>query len=171
MQLAPIAPFAPANRFAAPIAPSAPVGRAATAAAAPIVDLTGVKAGDTFDLVDGTKVGPIGIKGEGWLDVFEPDHIALRVKGGRFGFKVDVAVDITRLDETRVRIATKGSGLVGDSDLIARIVESRPNYALFELEADPSKKTLITWDGKDRMVVDSDAIPNVGHAHLELDRR
>lgn len=173
MQLAPITSVAPVQPLAAPLAPqaSALIAPARAATTGPIVDMPGIAAGDEFDLVDGTKVGPIGIKGEGWLDTFDPDHIALRVKGGRFGFKVDVAVDITRVDAERVRIATKGSGMVGDSDLIARIVESRPGYALFELEADPSKKTLITWDGSRRMVIDTDAVPNVGHAHLVLDRR
>jgi hypothetical protein len=183
MQLAPIAPVAlPTLRptLAAPSAPSVPqrfaaaaapsdAARGAAALFAPIIDFPGVTAGQAFDVQKGSKVGPLGVKGEAGITLFQPDHAAFHVHAGAFGIKVDVDVDIVQVDDTTVRISSHGSG-VPDMSELGRVVTTRTNFAEFEQVSDPSKHTVISSDGAGHVTIDT-VVPTFGTAHLELQRR
>jgi hypothetical protein len=170
---APIA--APAARPLAPAAPgtSAPlegaVDGAARLALPPIYDFPGMATGDAFDIVKGSKVGPLGVKGEAQVLELGPNAARFHVKAGRFGIKVDVNVDIVQLDEKTVRISATGSGIPAMSE-VGRVLETRTNYAVFEQVSDPSKRTVISHDGAGHVTIDT-VVPTFGDAHLELEKR
>ncbi|MCW2926129.1 MAG: hypothetical protein JWM86_97, partial [Thermoleophilia bacterium] len=88
-------PIAP--RFAGIAAPSAP-GTARDGAALlglpPIVQFPGIVAGQAFDVVKGSKVGFLNVKGEANVLRMDPNAASFHVKAGAFGVKVDVQVDI-----------------------------------------------------------------------------
>jgi hypothetical protein len=183
MQLAPIAPVAlPIQRpmLANPAAPSAPrrlaapaasldAARGAAALFAPIIDFPGVAAGQMFDVQKGSKVGPLGVKGEAGITLFQPDHATFHVKAGAFGIKVEVDVDIVQVDDTTVRISSHGTG-VPDMSQLGRVVTTRTNYAEFEQVSDPTKHTVISSDGAGHVTIDT-VVPTFGTAHLVLQRR
>lgn len=197
MQLAPVASVSPAVQpIAPPAAADAPAAPAPAPAAAPhfagiaspvaaasvegaqdgvarlakpVVEFPGIEAGQVFDVVKGSKAGFFGIKGEASVLRLDPDAASFKVKAGAFGIKVDVQVDIVQVDDTTVRISSKGSGIPDMSEL-GRVVESRPNYALFEQVSDPSKLTRIVHDGNGNIVIDTD-VPTLGATHLILERR
>jgi len=158
---------------AAAVATSAPLEAAVDGVArlvsTPIVDFPGIAAGQTFDIVQGSKAGAIGVRGSAELLTFDPDHAVIHVKAGRFGVHVDVTVDIIRLSEDTVRITSKGSG-VPDSSVDGRVVTIRTNYSEFERIGYPNERTIISHDGAGNLVIDT-AIPRFGVAHLLLDRR
>lgn len=191
MQLAPIASHLPvsapirpvATPFAAvatsrspePAAPSSPgsvegaADGAARLALPPIYDFPGIQTGDRFDIVKGSKVGPLGVKGEAEVLELTPNAARFHVKAGRFGIKVDVNVDIVQLDEKTVRISSTGSGIPPVTET-GRVVETRTNYAVFEQVSDPSKRTVIASDGAGRVTIDT-VVPTFGDAHMVLERR
>jgi hypothetical protein len=166
---------APVARPLAPAAPttSAPlegaIDGAARVALPPIYDFPGMATGDQFDLVKGSKVGPMGVKGEAQVLSLGPNDASFHVKAGRFGIKVDVQVDIVQVDEKTVRISANGSGIPSMSEL-GRVLETRTNYAVFEQVSDPSKRTVISHDGNGHVTIDT-VVPTFGTAHLELQKR
>lgn len=162
------------TRFAAISAPSVPAALQGAADGAafvtkPIVDFPGVVAGQVYDVVKGSKVGMFGVKGEATVLRMDPDAASFKVKAGAFGIKVDVQVDIVQVDDQTVRISSTGSGFPNMSEL-GRVVESRPNYAVFEQVSDPSKLTKIVHDGNGNVVIDT-VVPTLGSAHMVLERR
>lgn len=161
-------PFSPALPTVA--RPAAPLPTAPTwLTPPPIVDFPGVQVGATYAIGSGSKVGPIGVRGDALIRRWEPDHAVFHVKAGRFGFSIDVDVDIVRVDDTTVRISSTGHGIPDMSEL-GRVVESRENYASFEQVSDPSRRTIIARDGAGHVTIDT-VVPTLGEAHLELDPR
>jgi hypothetical protein len=171
-----------APRFAAgvgmrPITPAAPTSASSIEQAADgvarlstaIVDFPGIVTGDRFDIVKGSKVGFLGVKGEATILQLDDDSATFKVKAGAFGVKVDVEVEVERTGPDTVRISSRGSGFP-DSSEEGRIVTSRTNFAEFERIADPSEHTIITHDGNGRITIDT-VVPTFGRAHLVLERR
>ena len=191
MQLTPIASRSvaqpsPATTFEASSLPTVPAaGRVAPAAAgasaplagvidgaallAPLIDFPGIEAGQVFDIVKGSKVGFMGVKGEATIMRFDDDGASFAVKAGAFGIKVDVLVDVVRTGPDTVRISSTGTGIPNQS-AEARIIESRTNFAEFERISDPSEHTVIQHDGAGGIVIDT-VVPTFGAAHLILERR
>lgn len=164
------------RRFGVPAPPAAPGAAAGAidgvvrlAAAGPIVEFPGIAAGDRFDIVKGSSVGPLGIRGSATVEHLDDDRATFQVQAGRFGFKVEVTVDLVRLDDEHVRISSRGSGLPDMSE-VGRVVERRLNHAVFEQVGDPSRRTTIDHDGSGRIVIDT-IVPTLGRAHLKLERR
>ena len=166
----------------APLAGPAPVAAPAAVASAvdgalrlvlpgtrgPIVDFPGVQAGQEFDIVKGSKVGFFGgIKGAARIDAFTPDLAVFHVKAGKFGVKVDVEVRVERIDDTHVRISSKGSG-IPDQSAIGEVVESRTDHAEFRIVDMDLKNTVIRRDGANGQIVIDTEVPNFGDAHLVL---
>ncbi|MCW2925977.1 MAG: hypothetical protein JWM98_3381 [Thermoleophilia bacterium] len=146
-------------RLAAPTAPAFP----------PIVDFPGIAAGQVFDIVKGSKAGPIGVKGEALVNRLDPDHATFHVEAGRFGIHINVDVDIQQIAADQVRITSHGSG-IPDTVAIGKVIEARTNHAVFEQVDDPSKRTTIDHDGNGTITIDA-TIPTFGNAHLVLQRR
>jgi hypothetical protein len=194
MKLAPIHPLAPstgpvAHRAIADVtAATAPVPRVAgpvaapsTAAAleaildgvarlsTPLVDFPGIATGDMFDIVKGSKVGFLGVRGEAQVLRLDDDYASFKVRAGALGIKVDVVVDVERTGPETVRISSRGSG-IPNTTADGRIIESRTNYAEFERTDDPSERTVIQHDGRGRIVIDT-VVPTFGDAHLILQKR
>ncbi len=136
--------------------------------AAPLIDFPGIAAGQVFDIVKGSKVGFLGVKGEATITRFTDDGASFAVKAGAFGVKVDVVVDVQRTGADTVRISSRGSG-IPDQQADGRIVESRTNYAEFARIDDPSQRTVISHDGRGGIVIDT-VVPTFGNAHLVLAR-
>ncbi|MCW2927644.1 MAG: hypothetical protein JWM86_1612, partial [Thermoleophilia bacterium] len=116
-----------------------------------------------------SKVGFLNVKGEANVLRMDPNAASFHVKAGAFGVKVDVQVDIVQVDATTVRISSTGTGVPNMSEL-GRVVESRPDYAVFEQVSDPSKRTMIVHDGAGHVTIDT-VVPTFGDAHLVLERR
>jgi hypothetical protein len=160
-----------------PFAPAAPSAAASIEQAAdgvarlstPIVDFPGIVAGDRFDIVKGSKVGFLGVKGEATILQLDDDSATFKVKAGAFGIKVDVEVQVERTGPDTVRISSRGSG-IPDTSEEGRIIVSRTNFAEFERIADPSEHTIISHDGNGRITIDT-VVPTFGKAHLVLERR
>jgi hypothetical protein len=180
LALTPIAPIAASNsapvaHALAPAAPTSPASvegatdGAARLALPPIYDFPGIATGDSFDIVKGSKVGPLGVKGEAQVLELGPNAARFHVKAGKFGIKVDVNVEIVQLDEQTVRISSTGSGIPNMSET-GRVLDTRTNYAVFEQVSDPSKHTVIASDGKGHVTIDT-VVPTFGDAHLELEKR
>lgn len=168
---------APMPRVAAPItAPAAPVPAGIAAGwdgaaqlSVPIVDFPGVVAGQQFNIVNGSKVGKFGsVKGSANILRFDDDAASFHVRAGKFGFNVDVQVDVERLDAERVVIRSKGAGLIPDTEIIGRIVASRRDFAEFVAVDDPKLRTIIQRDARGVITIDT-TIPSVGDAHVILE--
>jgi hypothetical protein len=170
---APEALFGSAARSAAPAAMAAPLEGAidgvARLAPGPIIDFPGIVAGDQFDIVKGSKVGFLGVKGLAGILQLDDDNASFKIKAGAFGIKVDVVVDVVRTGPDTVRIDSRGSG-IPDTSAEGRIVAQRTNYAEFERIDDPSERTIISHDGTGGIVIDT-VVPTFGKAHLVLKRR
>lgn len=163
---------APSRELAALSAPAAIRSAALGAAgvqAKPVVDFPGIAAGDKFDILKGSKAGIFGVKGTAAIETFTPEQASFHVNASSFGFKVDLTVDVQRIDDEHVRLISHGSG-APDSESIGRVVESRTNYAHFVNEADASEHTIIVHDGKGGITIDT-VVPKVGNAHLILGRQ
>lgn len=162
-------------------APAPPTARAAVAGAvdgaarllapvapAPIVDFPGVQAGQEFDIVKGSKVGFFGgVKGAASIESFTPDLAAFHVRAGKFGVKVDVEVTVERIDDTHVRISSKGSG-IPDQTAVGEVVQSRTNYAEFRTVDLNLKNTVIQRDVATGQITIDTEVPKFGDAHLVL---
>lgn len=138
-------------------------------AGAQLVDFPGIVAGDTFELVKGSKVGPIGIKGEAEVKHLDDDSAAFHVRGGRFGIKLDVDVEIARTGDDTALIKAHGTGL-DPYQTEARIAANRTNFVDFEHLGSPEGHTVFSSDGQGHVVIDT-VLPTFGDVHLELERR
>lgn len=163
------ATFSPVASPAAPAAIEAAVDGAARVALPPVYDFPGIKAGDVFDIVKGSKVGFLGVKGVATITRFEDDGASFAIKAGAFGVKVDVVVDVQRTGADTVRISSRGTG-IPDTVADGRVVESRTNYAEFERTDETNERTVIEHDGEGGIVIDT-VVPTFGDAHLILERR
>ena len=137
-------------------------------AAPPIVDFPGIEAGQSFDVVKGSKVGWMGVTGKAKIERFDADGATFRVTGGRFGLNVDVLVSVERIDDQHVRISSRGSG-IPDMNAVGRIITSRTNFTEFERVDAPDEHTVISHDGNGGIVIDT-VVPTFGAAHLVLER-
>jgi hypothetical protein len=199
MQLAPITQSVPVAPTAAPlptsvdladraphqvrsIAPAAPTTGAAkeaaidgvarllgAALATPIVDFPGIATGDRFDIVKGSKVGFLGVKGEAEVLALTDDNASFKIRAGAFGVKVNVVVDVVRTGADTVRISSRGSG-IPDQQAEGRVLASRTNFAEFERIDNPAERTAIAHDGNGRIEIDT-VVPTFGQAHLVLVKR
>lgn len=144
----------------------------------PIVDFPGVQAGDQFSLARGSKAGKFGsVGGAGKILRFDNDAASFWVKAGKFGINVEAQVDVDRIDDERVRINTTTKSLfpipeelkqLFGSEMTARIVASRANYAEFVNEADPSMTMKLQRDNAGVITIDA-TMPSVGDTHLILE--
>ena len=161
----------PFDRVAPAAAPAALEGAVDGAARLGVefIDFPGIEVGDTFDIVKGSKVGFLKVKGDAEILQLDDEVASFKVKAGAFGVKVDVVVDVERTGEETVRITSRGSG-IPDTSAEGRIVENRTNYAEFERIDDPSERTIIRHDGEGNVVIDT-VVPTFGKAHLVLDKR
>lgn len=135
----------------------------------PIIDFPGIVAGNQFDIVKGSKVGFLGVKGEAGILQLDDDHASFKIKAGALGVKVDLVVDVVRTGADTVRISSRGTG-VPDTSAEGRIVAQRTNYAEFERIDNPRERTIIQHDGRGGIVIDT-VVPTFGAAHLVLQRR
>ena len=189
MQLAPIASAPVANVVrppagAHPVAPAAhvPARLAAAPAAAPaplagaidgvlrLIDFPGIAAGDAFDIVKGSKVGFLGVKGDADILRFDDTAASFHVRAGAFGVKVDVTVEVEQTGPDTVRISSRGTG-IPDQAVDGRIVASRTNYAEFVRVDDPTERTVISRDAANGRITIDTVVPGFGNAHLLLDKR
>jgi hypothetical protein len=136
---------------------------------APLIDFPGIAAGQVFDIVKGSKVGFLGVKGAATITRFDDDGASFAVKAGAFGVKVDVVVDVQRTGADTVRISSRGTG-IPDTTAEGRVVESRTNYAEFVRTDASNERTVIEHDGSGGIVIDT-VVPTFGNAHLILERR
>lgn len=132
----------------------------------PIVDFPGVAAGDQFTLAKGSKVGMFNVKGNADILGFSDDAASFHIKAGAFGIKVDVQVDVTRIDDTHVRITSTGSGIPSQS-AVGEIVRSERNHAEFRDVDGRYRNTVIQRDGQGVITIDAE-VPTFGNAHLVL---
>ncbi len=161
----------------APIRPAAAAAPASISGAidgvarlvAPLIDFPGIEAGQVFDIVKGSKVGFLGVKGVATITRFEDDGASFAIKAGAFGIKVDVVVDVQRTGADTVRISSRGTG-IPDTVADGRVVESRTNYAEFVRTDESNERTVIEHDGDGGIVIDT-VVPTFGDAHLILERR
>lgn len=159
--------FLPGRELGAPGASASTAG--AIDGVSRLFDFPGLAAGDAFDIVKGSKVGFIGVKGSADILRFENDAAAFNVRASAFGKKVDVTVEVVRTGADTVRITSRGSGM-DDQAADGRIIASRTNYAEFSELSDPSKRTVISFDGRGRVSINT-VVPTFGNAHLLLDKR
>ena len=136
---------------------------------APLIDFPGIAAGQVFDIVKGSKVGFLGVKGEATITRFDDEGASFAVKAGAFGIKVDVVVDVQRTGADTVRISSRGSG-IPDTTVDGKVVVSRTNYAEFVQVDGANDRTVIQHDGNGGIVIDT-VVPTFGNAHLLLERR
>lgn len=163
---------APAGRLGAASAAVDGVARLvsdATHGLAPFLDFPGITAGAKFDIVKGSKVGFLGVKGDAEVVSFTDDEISFRIRAGALGIKVNVQVNVARTGPDTVRISSRGTG-IPDVDAEGRVVESRRNHAHFERIDNPAERTIIDHDGRGRLEIDT-VVPTFGGAHLVLVRR
>lgn len=154
----------------APVAaPAVEQAAAGAALAGKLIDFPGIKAGDTFDLVKGSKFGFFGIKGNAVINRFDDDHASFHVTAGKLGLHADVDVEVERIDDTHVRIASRGTGVPAMSSA-GEIIETRTNFVRFHATDIQVKDTVISSDGSGHVTIDAE-IPNMGSVHLELQRR
>ncbi|MCW2920730.1 MAG: hypothetical protein JWL76_604 [Thermoleophilia bacterium] len=156
----------------APAAASASISGAVDGVAqllAPLIDFPGIAAGQVFDIVKGSKVGFLGVKGEATITRFDDEGASFAVKAGAFGVKVDVVVDVQRTGPETVRISSRGTG-IPNMDADGTVVVSRTNYAEFLRSDGSGERTVIQHDGTGGIVIDT-VVPTFGNAHLVLERR
>jgi hypothetical protein len=166
------APSSGAGLAAAPVAPaaaSAPLAGAVDGVLR-LIDFPGIAAGDAFDIVKGSKVGFLGVKGDADILRFDDDAASFHVRAGAFGVKVDVTVEVEQTGPDTVRISSRGTG-IPDQSADGRIVASRTNYAEFVRTDDPTQRTVISRDAATGRITIDTAVPGFGNAHLLLDER
>lgn len=144
----------------APVQPIAPV--------LPLFDFPGIRAGDSFDIAKGSKVGFLTPKGTADLSAFTSDGARFAIHAAAFGQKVDMDVLVERLDAMKVRITQTQAGKA-PTMTEGRVVETRTNYSEF-LGVDGTTRTVISHDGTGQLVIDT-TIPTLGAAHLVLQKR
>jgi hypothetical protein len=167
MKIAPLLPsvHALASTFVhVPVLPDLVPARAS----APIVDFPGISAGMRFEIVDGSKAGPIGIRGNAVINELTDDRASFHVAAGRFGMKVDVTVDVERTGPDSVRLHSSGRGLP-DTVADGRIVAQRTNYVEFARIDAPDERTIITHDGRGGVTIET-VVPTIGRVYLNLKR-
>lgn len=165
-------PVRSAVAVASPWAPAAVEGAldgAARTWSGPLIDFPGVESGDRFDIVKGSKVGFLGVRGEAAILALGDDDATFHVKAGALGIRVDVEVAVVRTGEETVQISSRGNG-IPDTTAEGRIVARRTDYVEFERVDDPSERTIIRHDGRGNITIDT-VVPTFGAAHLLLERR
>ncbi|MCB0878515.1 MAG: hypothetical protein KDC46_05990, partial [Thermoleophilia bacterium] len=133
------------------------------------IDFPGIEAGQQFDIVKGSKVGFLKVKGNADILRLADDGASFHVKAGAFGVKVDVTVDVERTGDDTVRISSHGSG-IPDQTAEGRVVENRTDYVEFERIDAPDEHTIISHDGNGTLTIET-VVPTFGTAHLVLARR
>jgi hypothetical protein len=139
------------------------------APAAPLFNFPGIKAGDTFNIAKGSKVGFIVPTGTANISLLEADRAAFRILAAAFGQKVDLTVTVQRISPELVRITQQPAGGGAPTSAEGRIVVSRENYSEFVSTDGKADRTVISHDGKGQVVIDT-VIPTFGKAHLVLQR-
>lgn len=166
----PVVPALPATAVDRPVRAAATASAQAVAGiqlvSTPIVDFPGVVAGAQYSLAKGSKVGMFGVKGDADVIAFTDDNAAFHIKAGKFGMKVDVKVDVTRIDDTHVKISSTGSG-IPSMTAVGEIVRSERNFAEFRDVEGKFKNTVISRDGAGVITIDAE-VPTFGSAHLVL---
>lgn len=164
-----VPPFRRIAPAGVPVALEGAVDGAARAWSGPLIDFPGIEPGDQFDIVKGSKVGFLGVRGDARILSLGDDDATFHVKAGALGMRVDVEVQVVRTGADTVEISSRGSG-IPDTTARGRIVSQRTNHVEFERIDDPSEKTVIRHDGHGNIVIDT-VVPTLGAAHLRLDRR
>ena len=135
-----------------------------------LVDFPGIVAGDTFEIVKGSKVGRSASRARPRSEHLDDDSAAFHVRGGRFGIKLDVDVD-DRPHRRRHRPDQGERHWAADPyQTEARIVANRTNFVDFEHLGSPEGHTVFSSDGPGHVVIDT-VLPTFGDVHLELERR
>jgi hypothetical protein len=184
MELSPLAPAtvsgSSASAIAMPTTAAPAVPALSASSASPLLDFPGVTIGDRYVVGNGTKVGKFGsVKGAGEVLKWNDDAASFHIKAGKFGINVDLNVDITRLDGDRVLLHTGSNGMVDpttgtvqpETDIVARTVVSRTNYAEFVGVDDPSMRTTIQRDSANNIIIDASVPQAGGPVHIVLNPR
>ncbi len=158
----PVVPVAPA-----PVAVPAPA--AAPAGLPPLIDFPGIVEGDRFGIARGSRVGAVPVRGTAAIARLDDEGANFAIRAGALGVRVDVEVNVERIDADRVLISSRGRG-IPDFTGMGEVVESRPNYVEFRSLDHDLANTIIQHDGAGRLRIDGE-IPDFGNLQLLLDRQ